>query len=425
MVKELEKWISINNLTPEIEDLFRESIKCYKALAYKSAYLMAFIGLNSILRERIMNSNIIPSNFNQIKWNEIRSKLTDDDTWDNEIVNCVNRQKPNIIFLISDSDIKQYDALRAIRNICAHGKKGKVSIVQVEFLWDYIISNSHSFVINGGIDGIKQMVIQHYDITITPPNTDLNYIIDNIHLSLRGSDLTDLLDWLYTMSQKRNGVVGPCFEEHNKYINLWDKLYESDEGIRKSIIKYVKETRSEEIIYFIERYGSAIDDIFEDEAFVRKIWTAERICDGFRLNASWRILERIIESNLVPENEKEFFNKRLYYSMSKFFPEDKVELLQKTDFFDRYKKEFINHDNYKYDAGGIFNANYNAQYFFRYIKIFDLDIESVRSINEIFSFAEYGNFYDDTKALMKTDSYLEKYKLICAENGLIDYSHKF
>ena len=425
MTKELANWIENMKLNPEIARYFDESIKCYKVGAYKSAYLMAYIGMQSILRDRITNSDFKPTNIPANKWNEINSKLADENEWDAMVSDCVVRKNPDKIFLLTEDNIKQYEALRSIRNICAHGKRGKVGVIQVEFLWDFIMSYIHLFSVNGGIDSVKQMIYQHYDRTITPPGTDVEYIVKNILIAFHGSDLDDFIGWLYIESQKRDNIAVPCFDERNKYIELWDALYACSEIIRNAIIDYVKKSCFEELVYFVDRYDSSLDEIMYDKSIVRKLWTSEIVCNGFTKEGAWRILDRIVMGNMVPDDEKDLFYARLYRSISRYFPEEKVELLKKTDYFSRYRKDYIDVKNYTYISGGISKANYNAPLFFRYVKIFGLDLESVKSINEIFSFAKYGEFFDNTVGLMKKEDYLEQYKKICKDNELEDLSNRF
>lgn len=425
MIREFENWILISKLSPDVIDSFRESVMCYKVGAYKSAFLMAYIGMQSVLRERVLNADYKPPMIPERMWNEKQSKLMDEDVWDSTISDSVKMKSPDRVFLLSDSLVSQYEALRTIRNICAHGKQGKVGTVQVEFLWDFIISYNHLFVVNGGVDGVRTMVQQHFDRTITPPDADPSNIIKNIQLALHGEELSKFIDWLYIESQKCYYITGPCFDKHNKYINIWDKLYECGGEIREAIIKYVKEQRFEEVVYFIDRYESSLDEIINDPVVARKLWTDDVICNGFSADGAWRILERLISGDMIPEAERSSFYQRLYKSVSKYFPKERIELLSKTDYFDRFRKAYIDHNNYTYSSGGINAANAYEQLFIRYVKEFGLDIESVKSINEIFSFATYGSFYDAIIKLMKDDNYLNQYKQICIDNGITDISDKF
>lgn len=58
-------------------------------------------------------------------------------------------------------------------------------------------------------------------------------------------------------------------------------------------------------------------------------------------------------------------------------------------------------------------------------KVCGLDKDSVRCINQIFSFATFGMFYDEIKKLMKQEDYLEQYESIVTENSMDNYKSEF
>lgn len=422
---EFKEWLGINNIPTDILPYYKESIVCYKVQAYRSAYLMAYIGFQSTLRNRILNADIKPPLMPDKRWSEIQSKLQDDSVWDETVSECVNMQKPDRVFLITDDIRKLYEGLRTKRNICAHGKSGHIAAVHVEYLWDFIFSYSHLFVINGGKDGIRQMVLEHFDRTLTPPDKDPDYLVNNIDLALAGSSLTEFLEWLYIESQKRDSIAGSCFDKHNKYLKLWDRLYESEGKIRDAVIALIKQDHFDEIVNFIDRYESSIDEFLSDPQICRKLWVTAPVCDGLDNEGAWRILQWIIDKKKVPDNEKDLFNKNLYSTVSEYFPPEHIDILKKTGYFSIFRKKIIDPENYSYATGGINSANWHSRMFSKYIKNFGLDLDSVKSINEIFSFASYGEFFNEIQVLMKDQERLAQYKKICAENGLNDYSEKF
>ena len=74
---------------------------------------------------------------------------------------------------------------------------------------------------------------------------------------------------------------------------------------------------------------------------------------------------------------------------------------------------------------GINFANANCHQFVKFIKVCGLDKDSVRCINQIFSFATFGMFYDEIKKLMKQEDYLEQYESIVTENSMDNYKSEF
>ncbi len=54
----IEDWLSSQELSRESEGLFRESITCYKASAYRAAFLFSFLAFQTVIRDRIVNAQV-------------------------------------------------------------------------------------------------------------------------------------------------------------------------------------------------------------------------------------------------------------------------------------------------------------------------------------------------------------------------------
>ena len=99
-------------------------------------------------------------------------------------------------------------------------------------------------------------------------------------------------------------------------------------------------------------------------------------------------------------------------------------VLYKTDYFSKLREVLLSVFNYEY-SDGINFANANCHQFVKFIKVCGLDKDSVRCINQIFSFATFGMFYDEIKKLMKQEDYLEQYESIVTENSMENYKSEF
>ena len=138
----------------------------------------------------------------------------------------------------------------------------------------------------------------------------------------------------------------------------------------------------------------------------------------------WNLLEKIILRNMVPDVEKKDFNKSLFKRIGKNIPSEHKKILEKTDYFSKLREVLLSVFNYKH-SDGINFANANCHQFVKFIKVCGLDKDSVRCINQIFSFATFGMFYDEIKKLMKQEDYLEQYESIVTENSMENYKSEF
>lgn len=420
-----EKWLEENNIPGEAMELFSESIICYKISSYRSAFIMSFIAFQNVLKQRILGTSNIPTGITQQWWGRTCSDLGDEDKWDKAVLDCVKITNPNRVFLISASVVSEYEAYRVIRNKCAHGKTGKVDNYHVESFWNFIQETFYKFVINGGKSGLIQMIENHYDRTITPLGVDVQPIVNNIMIGVQDGELIALLEEIYAFSEEKSVAFASRFTKRDAVIDLWDKLVnESDLRIHDAVIKFIMDKKENDICIFVARYPSTADEFLANAAFARKLWTGlindcEYVDDGF-----WNLIEKIIHNNVVPENEKEVFYKLLYKRVGKGFPTEKKELLEETDYFIRLKKAIMNVSEYDYPNGVSF-ANANSHIFVKYVRTFGIDKEAAGCINQIFSFAKFGLFYENICSLMKKDDYLEQYRRVVTENNLPNYETKF
>lgn len=421
-----EQWIEENNVVDSAKNLFEESIICYKVAAYRSAFIMSYIAFQNVLKNKILKSAYIPSNMPQAKWNEINSKICDDRTWDEMITECVTMKKPAQVFLISDDIVKQYEYWRVIRNDCAHGKSNIISYSHIESFWLFTQAYYIKFVINGGMSGIMDIIAKHYDPSFTPANTDCTYIVENINNGVSGEEFDEFFEQL--LKYYDDNIWGFYkFESRRSGIDLWEQmLAHKDSRIRKQIIKFMTEKSDEGLLFdFVKAFPNTASELLANTSFARLMWTKSIYNVHSSTQGAWIIVKKLINDRIIPNEELDEFNKKLYNWSKGWMPSDMIETLRSTDYFDRMKRDLFN-DGGRWDPpNGIDIANVSIDSIIKYIKISGLDSEIAGRINQIFSFATYGRFYDGIRGLMKSKpEFLEEYKKIVITNCLNDYSEK-
>lgn len=401
---QFEKWIEENQVPGEAMNLFKESISCYRIGAYRSSFIMSYIAFQNILKDRILNATFKPANIKDNLWAQICNKLN--------------------VFLISSSTVTLYEGFRCTRNICAHGKSGKIEYFHVENLWNLIQENYLKFIVNGGKEGIIQMIENHYDTSITPLGEDPTYIIDNIKLGIKDDEMDHFLEEFFKICRNKKRF-GNIFTSELREIELWDELVNgSSQLIQNSVIQFLEQHHVDEIDDFVTKYPSTADLFLCDETFTRKLWN-EIIFNnwGNYEEGTWIILEKIIDNNIIPENEKEIFNKKLFKFVGKSFMLDKAKVLKKTDYFDRLKTKLFNNDLYEY-PNGFNNANNNVEYIVKYLEVCGMDKDTVLLINSILSKMDYGDFIDTIQNYLVKEGNWDAFRKILSENDVNDYTQK-
>ncbi|EQF29827.1 hypothetical protein QJL30_09865 [Clostridioides difficile] len=315
MKLQFERWCEANNVKGETLKLFNEGVICYKIGAYRASFIMTYLGFQHELRNRIVTSHNKPDNIKDSYWKQIIEKVQDDNSWDTEVFNIVNRTKPDNIFLIDDDIRKKYDYWRSIRNDCAHAKGEIISNPHIESFWLFIESNYNKFVINGGKAGLLDKIRNHYDIRYTELDKDLNYIVDNILSSVKVEELQILLEDIYNMFKEND--KSRVFSRENPKHGFWHCIIHSESKIlRDAMMNFVKKDK-DLFIEFISYHPEQISTYLSDKALARKIWT-EWITDMFRFfmwvdmdgfleegdkSSVWICVKKLLEENIIPQNE--------------------------------------------------------------------------------------------------------------------------
>ena len=115
---EFDDWLSSQKISATAESLFKESVVCYKASAYRAALLLSYVGLQTIIKDRLLSANC-PSSIPAGQWAGIIRNLTDDDKWDSQVYDAIQMKSPASIFGISDDLRNQIAYWRNRRNDCA------------------------------------------------------------------------------------------------------------------------------------------------------------------------------------------------------------------------------------------------------------------------------------------------------------------
>ncbi|EJV74387.1 hypothetical protein [Bacillus cereus] len=148
MKLEIEKFISEVEFPEVSMSLIEEGILCYKAGAYKSAYIMSYLFFLNVVKHRALESSYAP-----IGYGRERKKKTDeipyDEFWERKVFDLITTEKSRSrYFEVSKSIITQMEYWRTLRNDCVHSKGNQFVAAHVESFWLFIQSNLPELVIN-------------------------------------------------------------------------------------------------------------------------------------------------------------------------------------------------------------------------------------------------------------------------------------
>lgn len=148
MKLEIEKFISEIEFPEAAMSLIEEGILCYKAGAYRSAYIMSYLFFLSVVKHRALESSYAP-----IGYGRERKKKTDeipnDEFWERNVFNLIaSGSSHSRYFEVSESIITQMEYWRTLRNDCVHSKGKQFAAEHIESFWLFLQTTLPELLIN-------------------------------------------------------------------------------------------------------------------------------------------------------------------------------------------------------------------------------------------------------------------------------------
>ncbi|TDQ35273.1 hypothetical protein [Aureibacillus halotolerans] len=287
-----ESWLEQQNIENEALELFKEGILCYKNSAYRAALLFSFLGFQTILKYRVLESQQ-PAILTEGHWEAIQKDLLDDDEWDTRLIQLVRANHDKNIFYVSEDLKSQYEYWKYRRNDCAHAKGNKISEAHVEAYWLFIQSNFYKFVVLGGLEHIFQLIIKHHDLRYTSADEDPQIILDKIESAVKPEDLHLLLNRL--VEHVESDPLGIPIND-----SFVAKFFYLQENYVRECVKFFVNHDMKWIIGLL-RYDSNIVTFFNQHgAFIRNLWYDHLITEQ-----DYIIYSSLLRNNMVPDNQLE------------------------------------------------------------------------------------------------------------------------
>lgn len=376
MKLEFEKWLALQNISEAIEDTFQEAVSCYKASAYRAALLLSYVGFLSILRNRILSTNVPPSGISAATWDRIIDGVKDDDKWESTVFDVTQRRSPNSVFDVSHDIRQQVLYWKNRRNDCAHSKRNKISNAHVEAFWQFVQSNLPKFVVRESRDSLINRIRRHFDRSITPAGKDSGYLVEQIPDAVEPNDVPAFLDEVYTILESAFFI---SLEEKRDFFARLLSL----KIIATQVVNFLKS--EEDLLVEILRANPNYLLLFaEDAQFVRRLWYRHLFSqkrDDIHLYCS------LLRNRLIPSDQVEEAHRWVIMRMPDSWPSGECfQLLEQTAFFDIFR-DIVFTGEMLADSFGW--ANYHTDTVVKYLEHFGLDADIASSLWRIFSKENY------------------------------------
>ena len=282
---------------------FEESFICYKAGAFKAGLLFGYLGLVTVLRNRILSASV-PLGFTQTHWEKIQKDIRFEEIWDSEVFKATQQKTPSEIFSISENLRKQIEFWKNRRNDCAHSKDNQITSAYVEALYSFIRSNINKLVVNGNRNSLLQRIINYFDPSLTPPNQSLEPIIRDLPHAVASNDLESFLAEIFKFfDDSRNQtekMLGSTSENKLKFINA---SFQFGTNQLKESCKNLLIADDSLIYSFIRGYSDKCGFLSGHPDRVRRVWHEFLFVKSHGNN--FALMAALLRSGLVPDGEIE------------------------------------------------------------------------------------------------------------------------
>ena len=320
------------------------------------------------------------------------------------------------VFLISSDIIEDIQFWRRKRNECAHAKDTNIGHSHVEMFWLFLQSNIPKFVVNGGKASLLNKLRKHFDSKFTKPGTDFSYLIKEIPLVVRKSELPDLLSEIY-----------------NDYVDLYPSLDREEHRFWKYITEYPSRDLHDSFLKFIttdnyvfaafmESFPSKLLLCKDKSELIRVFWKDSLFkIIGNWTPTFWDLAISLLTNELVPKDEQEHFVLRLSRTLKKGIHPDEwqTSVLKKYGLFTAIKEEIFVSGILNRAYVGYETANVQDRKIIYYLKNETLDKKVVQELNELFKSYTFGDLYRRLEEFIKENpTFLYEFREVAEQENI-------
>jgi len=373
---EFGDWILSQKISGPAKDLFQEAITCYKASTYRASLLLSYLGFQTIARDRVLAAKK-PSGITEKFWNNIINDLRNEDKWDSMVFETIQRKNPASIFKLSEDLRNQVVYWKNRRNDCAHSKSNTIGFSHVESFWQFVESNLAKFVVNGSKEGLLNDISIHFNPSLTSPDEDSSFIIEQIPNAVDDSELADFFEGVCQVFLNLTPIAFAKYQ-----IDFFNDMFSIEkEPITSKLVEFLK-TREPLLIKLLRAYPNRLLYFSDDEKFIRRLWYTvlfQHDINDFPVYCS------LLRNGLILSAQIEEAHRRIIRRLADVVPgEECFCVLRDSDFFNIFKNivfgptsmSFIS--NFKW-------ANFHLEIVMFYLDRIGIDEEVAQELNHTFS----------------------------------------
>ena len=364
MKLQIEVWLDGQNFNTNSNSLFNESIRAYKASAYKAGLLFSYLGFLTVIKERIIRSTMPPGTPPGL-WTHIQRGIQNEEKWDAAVFDAIKQKDPVPVFILPDTIRRDVEYWKDRRNDCAHFKVEDIGAHHVDCFWSFLQTNLPKFVVNGGLANLMLKIERHYDQRYTPANSDITDLVLEIGNILKPGELHDFFVAL------TDSAVTLIWDADSTIFNIILENYQNH--VAAAVVDFFK-ADDQRLYFFVADHPTKIPILNLDAAQVRRLWYDQLFSD--RRN-HFHAYATLLNNRLIPAQDINAAHRRVISRIMQQKPEDVhiYNTLKVHGFYDVWKQVLFPENGY-----GFKQANANIHAIIHYLENEQVDEQIVKSL---------------------------------------------
>lgn len=363
-----EEWLDSQGFSEISNNLFQESLKCYRISAYNASFLFSYLAFFNIIKERLSIANC-PNGIPASKWDKIQRDIQNAETWDKTVFETIIGINPASVFILQDNLRNEIKYWKDKRNDCAHFKQ-VLDYYHVESFWKFLKTNLSKFVINGSYQSLIQKFQRHFDPSFTRPGESYQHLVAEIEHAISSTETVQFFEEIKSMF--RGSYQEPYIEIFNSIIENYNN------HLQENLISYISKDL-DEVLKFTRKYPDKFSYFKFTNQQVRNIWFEKLFKDNTN---DFPILCSILNNDLIESQDIEEAFKSLIEKNTGYIPTNNERfILEAHKFYSTFKSIAFREGG----LSGFEEANNLSTMIIHYMTDFEIDIDMVKSINSTLS----------------------------------------
>ena len=179
--------------------------------------------------------------------------------------------------------------------------------------------------VNGSREaGSFKKIKRYFDVSLTAPNTDISYIINEVPYAVEESDLISFFNLTFDYFKDTDG---PFWDINDNYLDFWEKLFLlNDDKVTNQLVQFIK-SNDDLVMLYLRAFPQRVNYFADDTSFIRNLWHSKIFESGTDAKGDLKLYCALLRNKLIESEQLSEANQKIIYKFKSVTPDE----LQKAD----------------------------------------------------------------------------------------------